>query len=169
MEFLAQLHVEVKGELRRDFPELVAKLGDLGDRDRFPIGLRYCLDVRTPPEIHPKINPSKAHDLFSYRHSAICFYVSFVAMPRKSQPLYVETVLLQDLLLEKVMGYLDYASVANLRATCQLVRGKVDDLLESNSRLRSRFRDNRTADLWLREPPPRARRIVIENKLNAGK
>ncbi len=60
MEFLAQLHAEVDWDLKGEFPELVAKLGDLDDIERFPTGFRYCLDARTrAPQLYPSVDPSK--------------------------------------------------------------------------------------------------------------
>jgi hypothetical protein len=59
MEFLSRLHTEVKWNLRDEFPELIAKLGDLENTERFPIGLNYCLDVVGPPlQLHPTVKPS---------------------------------------------------------------------------------------------------------------
>ncbi len=60
MQFLAKLHVETNWQLRREFPELIARLGDLDDRTKFPIGLRYCLDVAAPPhQLHPTVATGK--------------------------------------------------------------------------------------------------------------
>jgi hypothetical protein len=71
-------------------------------------------------------------------------------------------------MLEKVLKYLDYESIVNLRATCQVVRTAVDDLLANNTRLRFSFSKNRKADLWLRAKP-HVSDIKIINKLKDEK
>ncbi len=60
MEFLAQLHLETKWDLRGEFPELVAKLGEL-DEEKFPTSFKYCLDVKrgAAPRRNPNVKPSK--------------------------------------------------------------------------------------------------------------
>jgi hypothetical protein len=78
----------------------------------------------------------------------------------------VESHLLKSEFLEETLKYLDYGSIANLRATCQLVRNGVDGLLETSSRLRRSIRDNRKADLWLRAQP-HVRERTVKNKPRA--
>jgi enamine deaminase RidA (YjgF/YER057c/UK114 family) len=45
----------------------------------------------------------------------------------------------------------DFEAVVNLRATCQLARTAVDDVVKTNSRLRRSIGENRKADLWTRK------------------
>ncbi len=60
MEFLAQLHVETKWNLRGEFPELIAKLSDIDDVKKFPAGFRYCIDVGSRlMQLYPSVKPGK--------------------------------------------------------------------------------------------------------------
>jgi hypothetical protein len=78
----------------------------------------------------------------------------------------VASCLLQTLVLEKVLPNLDLVSIAHLRATCQLVRGAVDGLVENSSRLRRCINGNRKADLRLRAGQPHVTELEVESKPN---